>query len=154
MHLNSFSCMTSESRAPTARNVIAWASSPGADGMAVVQLPRLCTKGRSFKGACKNRVTLKALANVSPGFALKPWVQKCPGRLFATLKGLRGFAVNKRRRNSFRVAPSRNGMRFPRVAKAQPWAGIGERFQRYSFQISLSQKWVSIRLFVQSLSKA
>ena len=24
-----------------------------------------------------------------------------------------------------------NGMRFPRVAKAQPWAGIGERFQRY-----------------------
>ena len=24
-----------------------------------------------------NGVTLKALANVSPGFALKPWVQKC-----------------------------------------------------------------------------
>jgi hypothetical protein len=50
----------------------------------------LCTKSRSFKGASKNRVTLKALANVSPGwvptggsprgvgvFALKPWVQKC-----------------------------------------------------------------------------
>src|SRR5882672_4792475 len=40
---------------------------------------------------------------------------------------------DKRRRNSFRVAPSRNEMRFPRVAKAQPWAGIGERFQRYAF---------------------
>jgi len=63
---------------------------------------------RSFKGACKNRVTLKALANISPGFALKRWVQKCPLRLFATLKGLRGFAVNKRERNSFRVVPSRN----------------------------------------------
>ncbi len=36
-----------------------------------------------------SRVTLKALANVSPGFALKPWVQKRPSRLVATLKGLR-----------------------------------------------------------------
>ena len=48
-------------------------------------------------------VTLKALANVSPGrgphagsprgvevFALKPWVQKSSSGLFATLKGLRG----------------------------------------------------------------
>jgi hypothetical protein len=29
----------------------------------------------SFLGVCNNRLTLKALANVSPGFALKPWVQ-------------------------------------------------------------------------------
>jgi len=48
---------------------------------------------KSKINGCKNRFTLKALANVSPGFALKPWVQKCPGRSFATLKGLRGFAV-------------------------------------------------------------
>jgi hypothetical protein len=27
-------------------------------------------------------------------------------------------------------------MPVPRVAKAQPWAGIGERFQRYSFPMS------------------
>jgi hypothetical protein len=40
------------------------------------------------RGACKNRVTLKPLANDTPGFALKPWVQKCPERLFATLKGV------------------------------------------------------------------
>jgi hypothetical protein len=40
------------------------------------------------------RITLKALANFSPGFVLKPWVQKCKKKLFATLKGLRGFAVN------------------------------------------------------------
>ena len=82
-------------------------------------------------GAFRIRVTLKALANVSPGLALKPWVQKCETRLFATLKGLRGLLVTNER-NSFRVAPSRNELRRPRVAKAQPWAGIGERFQRYS----------------------
>jgi hypothetical protein len=109
----------------------------------------------------KMDVTLKALANVSPSrgprasssrglgaFALKPWVLKCQRRLFATLKGLRGFVVNKRRRNSFRVAPSRNEMRFPRVGKAQPWAGIGERFQRYSFSDKSSQKCLAFRLFV------
>jgi hypothetical protein len=108
---------------------------------------KLCTKSRKFMGASNNGVTLKAFANVSPGFALKPWVQKWPRRLFATLKGLRGFVVNKRRRNSFRVAPSRNEMRFPRVAKAQPWAGIGERFQRYSFSDKSYQKVGSISTF-------
>jgi hypothetical protein len=46
--------------------------------------------------------------------------------------------LTSRRRNSFRVAAfARNGMSFPRVAKAQPWAGIGERFQRYSFPTNL-----------------
>ena len=50
-------------------------------------------KKSKIQRVCKNRVTLKALANVSPGFALKPWVQKCPVRFFVTLKGLRGFAV-------------------------------------------------------------
>jgi hypothetical protein len=105
-------------------------------------------KKSKILGASKNGLTLKALANVSPGFALKPWVQKCLRRFFATLKGLRGFVVNKRRRNSFRVAPSRNEMRFPRVGKAQPWAGIGERFQRYSFSDKSSQKCLAFRLFV------
>jgi hypothetical protein len=82
-------------------------------------------------GTCGSKlpITLKALANSSPGFALKPWVQKCPRRLFATLKGLRGSAVNKRRRNSFRVEPSRNGMRFPRVAKsANPGLELANAF--------------------------
>jgi len=60
--------------------------------------------GSGFSGRSKLKVssvksrpvsTLKALANVSPGFALKPWVQKYPKKLFATLKGLRGFAVKK-----------------------------------------------------------
>jgi hypothetical protein len=35
------------------------------------------------------RLTLKAFANFSPGFALKPWVQKTRKRFFATLKELR-----------------------------------------------------------------
>jgi hypothetical protein len=48
-------------------------------------------------------ITLKALANASPGFALKPWVQK----------------TCEWRRNSFRVASLRNECMFPRVAKAQ-----------------------------------
>ena len=43
-------------------------------------------------------------------------------------------------------------MRFTRVAKAQPWAGIGERFQRYSFADKSSQEWVAFRLFVQNRS--
>jgi len=44
-------------------------------------------------GCFKNRVTLKAFANVSPGFALKPWVENYEKKLFATLNGLRGFKV-------------------------------------------------------------
>jgi hypothetical protein len=47
----------------------------------------------TFEKSCRKSITLKALANVSPGFALKPWVQKCEKRLFATLKGLRGLVV-------------------------------------------------------------
>jgi hypothetical protein len=39
------------------------------------------------------RVTLKALANFSPGFALKPWVRLRSSLLVPTLKGLRGSAV-------------------------------------------------------------
>jgi len=33
-------------------------------------------ESRELMGACKNLVTLKALANSRPGFALKPWLQK------------------------------------------------------------------------------
>jgi hypothetical protein len=36
-------------------------------------------------------LTLKALANFSPGFALKPWVQEWSFVLVATLKELRRF---------------------------------------------------------------
>src|SRR5712671_3312114 len=35
------------------------------------------------------RTTLKAFANSSPGFALKPWVQKTRKNFFPTLKELR-----------------------------------------------------------------
>jgi hypothetical protein len=36
----------------------------------------------------KNGVTLKALANVSPGFALKPWVQKMPDEIVRNPEGV------------------------------------------------------------------
>jgi hypothetical protein len=42
-----------------------------------------------FKKVLRNLVTLKALANFSPGFALKPWVNVAGHKFFATLKGLR-----------------------------------------------------------------
>jgi hypothetical protein len=71
-------------------------------------------------GQCQPRVCFETLGS------------KMPGQIVRNPEGVARLAVNKRRRNSYRVAPSRNGMRFPRVAKAQPWAGIGERFQRYS----------------------
>src|SRR6267142_2500347 len=55
-----------------------------------------------------SKITLKALANYSPGFALKPWVQKCRKRFVATLKELRrGLRFGGRQRNPFRVASSR-----------------------------------------------
>jgi hypothetical protein len=100
---------------------------------------QLCTKSRKFMDESKNGVTLKALANVSPGFALKPWVQKCPSSLFATLKGLRGFAVNKRRRNSFRVAPSRNQSVFPGLPERNPGLELANAFSVIQFLTSLSK---------------
>jgi hypothetical protein len=42
---------------------------------------------------------------------------------------------------------------FPRVAKARPWAGIRERFQRY-LSDEFFQKWVPFRLFVQTIPNA
>ena len=39
--------------------------------------------------------TLKALANFSPGFALKPWVGGRRSKFFATLKGLRKTSASQ-----------------------------------------------------------
>ncbi|HYJ84908.1 MAG TPA: hypothetical protein VEW46_02475, partial [Pyrinomonadaceae bacterium] len=47
-------------------------------------------------------------------------------------EGVALLAFGEWRRNSFRVASSKNECLFPRVAKAQPWAGASQRFQRYS----------------------
>jgi hypothetical protein len=94
----------------------------------------LCTKSRKFIGAFKNRVTLKALANVSPGFALKPWVQKCSGRLFATLKGLRGFAVLQGCQST---------------TLGWNWRTLSALFM----PDKSSQEWALIRLFMPSLAR-
>jgi hypothetical protein len=44
--------------------------------------------------AVPNRVTLKALANVSPGFALKPWVQKMLWKRFRNRDGIARLRVD------------------------------------------------------------
>jgi len=89
--------------------------------------------------------TLKALATYSPGrgpraasphgvevFALKPWVNVAGHRSFATLKGLRSV-VNRRTATQPLQGCEESLVAFiPRVAKAQPCAGISERFQRNS----------------------
>ena len=82
-------------------------------------------------------ITLKALANSSPGFALKRWVLKWRKRFFATLKELRRrLRIGERRCNPdfVGVLLQHNCVCDPRVAKAQPWAGIGERCQRYKME--------------------
>jgi hypothetical protein len=48
-------------------------------------------------------ITLKALANSSPGFALKPWVQESE-EIRRNSEGVATVFVNYARRNSFRVA--------------------------------------------------
>ena len=39
-------------------------------------------------------------------------------------------------RNSFRVATRQRGLQEPRVAKAQPWAKISQRFQRFKIGVA------------------
>jgi hypothetical protein len=80
-----------------------------------------------------NAMTLKALANSSPGLR------------FGNLQNTRLSFIDIRnpervaspstesqpRRNSFRVAKNLLGIRDPGF-QSKPWAGISERFQRYS----------------------
>ena len=70
------------------------------------------------------RITLKALANFSPGFALKSWVKE---------------AAHEIRDSADGTQPFQGSMRFPRVAKAQPWAEISERLQRYRRSLTFTQ---------------
>ena len=91
----------------------------------------LCTQRREFRGGCKNRITLKALANFSPGFALKPWVENA---LREIVRNPEGVARSINAAQLLQSCAFEKSDPFPRVAKAQPWAGIGERFQRYSIR--------------------
>jgi hypothetical protein len=99
-------------------------------------------------GASKNRVTLKALANFSPGFALKPWVQKCK-RLFATLKGLRGFVVT----NAAQLFQSCAFEKCAGLSQGCQSATLGWNWRTLSALFIFcksSQKWVAFQLIVQS----
>jgi hypothetical protein len=72
--------------------------------------------------------TLKALANFSPGFALKPWVTNASNGLVATLKELRPKDVNTPR-NSFRVAKSLfANIPYPGLPKRNPGLKLANAF--------------------------
>jgi len=57
------------------------------------------------------------LANSSPGFALKPWVNVAGQKVFATLKGLRRLSRFRAVDATLSVRPSINGACYPRVAE-------------------------------------
>ena len=78
-------------------------------------------------------LTLKALANLSPGSALKPWVKKGHIYFVATLKELRrdcDSADGDATLSGLRLQKDSDAF-FPGLHKAQPWAEISQRFQRY-----------------------
>ncbi len=77
-----------------------------------------------------NRITLKAFANSSPGFALKPWGESadlfsCNSEGVATALRLTNGAATPSELRLQKIE-----VRGPRVAKARPWAGTSQRFQR------------------------
>ncbi len=77
--------------------------------------------------------TLKAFANFSPGFALKPWEQHIPIFADATLKGLRSTSSRSQLLQSCEESPK---MFLHPGFQRKPWAGIGKRFQRYFFAVA------------------
>jgi len=79
-----------------------------------------------------NRVNAESVRKFQPRVALwQPWESSHVLKSIATLKGLRYvMTMHIPQRNPFRVASNTNLRLIPRVAKAQPWAGIRERFQR------------------------
>src|SRR5262249_30707200 len=75
--------------------------------------------------------TLKALGNSSPGFALKPWVRvstsfRCNSEGVAT-----AFGFSQPCATLSELRCNLLGPLSPGLPKAQPWAEISERFQRY-----------------------
>src|SRR6267378_3970844 len=66
-----------------------------------------------YADSTDRQITLKALANSSPGFALKPWVKEGHVYFVATLKELRrGVRLDGRRHNLFRIASSKKVFAF------------------------------------------
>jgi hypothetical protein len=88
-------------------------------------------KSRRFKDACKNRVTLKALASFSPGFCFETLGAKMPGRFIAELR-LREMDAFSQGCQSATLGWN--------------WRTLSALF----ISDESSQEWVSIRLFVQS----
>ena len=74
-------------------------------------------------------LTLKALANFSPGFALKPWVKNGP----EILRNSEGVATVRLRipTQLLQSCVFENQACSPGF-QSKPWAEISQRFQRYS----------------------
>lgn len=74
-------------------------------------------------------ITLKALANSSPGFALKPWDEMHLFHGSATLKGLRrGSPLGKQ--SQLLQSCEKSLEHFLNPGLQQPWARVRQRFQR------------------------
>jgi hypothetical protein len=70
--------------------------------------------------------------------------------ILAPLPGCNSFLICS---GGFRFA-STTGYSLPALrADVQPWAGIGERFQRYSFSVKSSQKWMAFRFLCRALTR-
>src|SRR5882724_3755314 len=74
-------------------------------------------------------LTLKALANSSPGLRFGNPGEQRISVLRRNSEGVASRVVNKNRRNSFRVATNLFRLLHPGF-QSKPWAGISQRFQR------------------------
>jgi hypothetical protein len=74
-------------------------------------------------------ITLKAFANLSPGFTLKPWVKKKAHLFHRNSEGVAtGLRFGGRRRNPFRVASQKNSDAFSPGFKANPGLELANAF--------------------------
>ena len=73
--------------------------------------------------------TPKVFANSSPGLALKPWGKAADlfGRDSEGVATVLELATTNATPSGLRLLST--GTPFPRVAKAQPWAGVGEHLR-------------------------
>ena len=76
------------------------------------------------------RITLKALANSSPGFALKPWVKESE-EILRNSEGVATVLLGRRDATPSELRVRKLERILPGFQN-KPWAGISQRFQRNS----------------------
>jgi hypothetical protein len=78
-----------------------------------------------------NKNNAESVGKLQPRVCFETLGQKWGNRFFATLKELRRVLRLRNRDATPSELRLREMNACPRVAKAQPWAGISERFQRW-----------------------